>query len=403
MKQRNKFLLILLLFCTQIIFSFAEEPYLLLISFDGFRWDYLQRGKTPNLKKFADEGVQAISLRPAFPSSTFPNHYTIITGLYPENHNIISNRIEDRYTGRVFSLVDTTQVRNSQWYYGEAFWETARRNGIITASFFWPGSELNIEYRRPNYFKYYNHKIPFDERVQQVIQWLKLPESQRPHFITLYFELIDEIGHKFGPNSKEIDSALNVIDNVFANLIENLQKINLIDSLNIIVVSDHGMTEIDTAKIIDISKQVEDETIHISAEGYIAHLSGPKRNLEAIYPKLKQREHHFKVLWKHHLPQFYHYSNNANIGDIIIIPENGWNLVASTKSYIYNVLGNHGYDNNWMDMHGIFIAKGPAFKSNYKVGTLWNIDIYPLLCKIFKIPGRAPIDGDIERIEFILK
>lgn len=399
----NKIATLFLLFLIQVNLLFSENPYILLISIDGFRWDYIQRGKTPNLKHFAEEGVQALSLRPAFPSSTFPNHYTIITGLYPENHNIISNRIEDKFSNSIFTLGNVLQVRDARWYLGEAFWETARRNGILTASFFWPGSEINIEYRRPNYFKFYDKDIPYNERIQQIIQWLELPEKIRPHFITLYFELIDWIGHRYGPNSEQMDSALNVIDNIFSELLTNLEKINFLDSINIIVVSDHGMTDIDTSKIIDISDLVNDKQIKIIVEGYIAHLNGPTKDLERIYSKLKSNQNHFKIYWKSELPKYYHYSNNPLIGEILIFPEIGWNIVANKNSYIYKVRGNHGYDNNWMDMHGIFLAKGPAFKKRYKTGTLWNVDIYPLLCRIFQIPCRSNLDGDIERIEFILK
>lgn len=402
MMRKNKITALLLLFLIQLTFSYSEKPYVLLISIDGFRWDYIHRDKTPNLKYFAEEGVQALSLRPAFPSSTFPNHYTIITGLYPANHNIISNRIEDQFSNNIFTLGNTTQVRDARWYTGEAFWETARRNGIQTASFFWPGSEINIEYRRPNYYKYYDRDIPYNERVQQIIQWLTLPENIRPHFITLYFELIDWIGHRDGPNSVKMDSVLNVIDNVFADLLTNLDKINFIDSINIIVVSDHGMTNIDTNKIINISQLVDNKQIKINAEGYIAHLNGPKQDLERIYKKLKSNQNHFKIYWKSELPNYYHYSNNPLIGEILILPEIGWNIVADRNSYIYKVRGNHGYDNNWIEMHGIFLAGGPAFKKHYKVGTLWNVDIYPLLCRIFQIPCRSNIDGSIERIGFIL-
>ncbi|MGQ9818405.1 MAG: alkaline phosphatase family protein [Candidatus Kapaibacteriales bacterium] len=402
MKRNIQLIVIFLTFFLKASF-FYSEPYVLLISIDGFRWDYLQRGKTPNLKNFADQGVQALSLRPAFPSSTFPNHYTIITGLYPENHNIIGNRIVDKFRSQTFSLGDTTQVRDALWYVGEAFWETARRNGIITASYFWPGSEINIEYRRPNYFKYYNPLTPYEERIQGVIQWLQLPKEVRPHFITLYFELLDAIGHRYGPNSKELDSALNLIDNVIGNLLNKLKEINLADSLNIIVISDHGMTEIDTTKIIDISNLIDDDRISVSSEGYIAHLNGPRNILENIYLKLKANQNHFKVYWKKELPLFYHYSNNPFIGELLILPEHGWNLTWSTNSYVYKIRGNHGYDHNWIEMHGIFIAKGPLFKEAYKVGTLWNVDIYPLLCRIFQLPCRSNLDGRIDRIEFILK
>ncbi|MFN3305857.1 MAG: ectonucleotide pyrophosphatase/phosphodiesterase, partial [Candidatus Kapaibacteriota bacterium] len=177
--------LIVLFFSSLSLFG---NSYVLLISFDGFRWDYLNRGLTPNLNSFAERGVRALSLEPSYPSGTFPNHYSIVTGLYPENHGIISNFITDHYNNTVFTIRDTNAVRDPKWYLGEAIWETAKRQGVRTASFFWPGSELTLNYRRPDYFVPFNPKIPYKKRIDSVISWLQLPFEKRPQFITLYFE-----------------------------------------------------------------------------------------------------------------------------------------------------------------------------------------------------------------------
>ncbi|MCX7908904.1 MAG: ectonucleotide pyrophosphatase/phosphodiesterase [Ignavibacteria bacterium] len=383
-------------------FTYSSD-YVLLISFDGFRWDYLERGITPNLNEFAKKGVRAISLQPSYPSVTFSNHYSIVTGLYPENHGIIGNHIYNPINKTEYSLKDNDAVSDPRWYIGEAVWETARRNGIITASFFWPGSELKLEYRRPNYFVPFNPKIPYKNRIDSVIGWLKLPYEVKPKFITLYFEEADNKGHDFGPNSPNVDTAIMRLDSLFGYLIEQIRRINFQDSINIIVVSDHGMTEIQKNKIINLSHYLNIGKIKVNSYGYLISITGEKDSLEKLYNTLKQKEKNFKVYKKQELPSFYHFSQNPWIGEVLVIPEIGWTVSKDSSEYTYKLLGNHGYDNYWLDMHGIFIASGPKFKQNYKVGTIMNIDIYPLICKILNITPRGNIDGKLERIEFILK
>ncbi|MEJ5287216.1 MAG: Alkaline phosphodiesterase I / Nucleotide pyrophosphatase [Candidatus Kapaibacterium sp.] len=394
--------LILLSFFVLTLNTFADA-YVLLISFDGFRWDYLNRGLTPNLERFAKNGIRAISLEPSFPSGTFPNHYSIVTGLYPQNHGIIGNHIYNKFSNASFSLKDTSAVSDPRWYFGEAIWETAKRQGLLTASFFWPGSEMKLDYRRPNYFIPFNPKIPYKVRIDSVIGWLKLPYEKKPKFITLYFEETDTKGHDFGPNSPQIDSAIALCDHLFGYLIEKLTSINFLDSINIIVVSDHGMAEIDKNKIIVLMDLLQIGKIKINSYGYLASITGDKDSVEKAFKVLESNENHFKVYKREEVPEFYHFSNNPWIGDIVIIPDYEWTVAYDSSEYTFKVKGNHGYDNHWMDMHGIFIAGGPAFKKAYTTGTIRNIDIYPLLCKILNIVPRGNIDGKLELIEFILK
>jgi predicted AlkP superfamily pyrophosphatase or phosphodiesterase len=191
--------LFLFLFTIQILAQ--QKNYTILISFDGFRWDYPNRGLTPNLEFIKENGVQALSLQPCFPSKTFPNHYSIVTGLYPENHGIIANSFTTPFNKQRYSLYDSTP-RITMWYKGEAIWETARRQGVISASYFWPGSELNLEYRRPNYSKKFIYTTPYDDRINGAMEWLQLPYDKRPHLIMLYFDATDTSGHNYGPNSK---------------------------------------------------------------------------------------------------------------------------------------------------------------------------------------------------------
>jgi predicted AlkP superfamily pyrophosphatase or phosphodiesterase len=384
----------------------SQTPYTILISFDGFRWDYTNRGITPNLDKLADDGISALSLRPCFPTKTYPNHYSIITGCYIENHGIIANNFIDPKTGDKYSLSDRSSVQNENWYQAKAFWEVAAQNGILSASYFYPGSELDNPERRPKYFEYYEHNRPMEERINGAIEWLQLPFNERPKFLTLYFHETDSYGHKYGPNSNEVDTAIARLDNILGVVINDLKKINLYDSTNIIVVSDHGMTEISKDKFINIEELLTDFSVTIQGEKPFMLIEPKEEELDSVYKILKNKGEHFSVYKKSEIPDYFHYKNNDAISSILLVADLGWSLV--TNDWLeslskYSSKGNHGYDNNCLDMHGIFYAAGPSFKQKYKIGTVWNIDIFPLLCKIYSIECPQNIDGKLERVSFILK
>ncbi len=404
--MKIKILSVVILFSLLVLSLNAQQPYVILVSFDGFRWDYSERGITPNLSKIKDEGVASLSLQPSFPSKTFPNHYSIITGMYPENHGIIANDFYNRLCGLRYKVGDTVSVRNSDWYNGEAFWETAERNGIKCASYFWPGSEVNNTLRRPSYFKNYNHNTPRRHRIDEVINWLKLPYSERPKFITLYFHDTDDIGHEFGPNSPEIDECITSMDSLAGYLYSRISELSFADSVNLIFVSDHGMTEIDSKKVINIDEILPDASFTLEGDKTFGFIRTEPENVYSIYNKLKNNENNFKVYLKSEVPNYLHFSKNPNIPDIIMLADLGWSILNNEqveRFSDYRGRGNHGYDNKLTDMHGIFIAKGPSFKSGFMTGTISNIDIYPMLCKIFNIEPNKNIDGNFVNIEHILK
>jgi ectonucleotide pyrophosphatase/phosphodiesterase family protein 5 len=400
-----KLLFISLIFITSLCFS-QEPAYTILISFDGFRWDYTEREITPNLNKLAEDGVSALSLRPCFPTKTYPNHYSIITGCYIEKHGIIANNFSDPITGERYSLSDRASVQNEKWYKAKAFWELAEENGIKSASYFFPGSELDNPKRRPSYYHFYDHNLPYEDRIEGVIEWMKLPAKKRPKFITLYFHETDSFGHKYGPDSPETNSAVALLDSMLGILMYELEKINLVDSTNIILVSDHGMTEISTDKVVNIEKLLSDYDVIIQGEKPFMLIEPNENEIEKVYEILKQHDDHYSVYKKHEIPERYHYKNNPSISSILVVAKSGWSLVTNDWLESFNNYankGNHGYDNNHLDMHGIFYAAGPSFKKNYKTGTVWNIDIFPLLCEIYMLPIPNTIDGKSKRINFILK
>ena len=305
----KKTILFFLLFISTVATA-QKTPYVLLISFDAFRWDYLDRNITPNLDDVINNGVRAASFRPISPSKTFPNHLAIITGMYAENHGIIFNRFEDVDTKEIYKLSDTAAVRNPKWYKGEAFWETAEKNGITTASVFWPGSELNNAIRRPTYFKRYNHNLPYRERIDGIIDWLKLPYAERPHFITLYFHDTDSFGHNFGPNSPEINQSIQRLDTLVGYLNNRLSKIGMRDSLNIIFLSDHGMTEIDTSRIINIEKILDKFDYKLGGSKPLAMIEPNPDDYEKVLSILENNQNHFKVYTKETMPEYFHFNKN---------------------------------------------------------------------------------------------
>jgi predicted AlkP superfamily pyrophosphatase or phosphodiesterase len=276
--MKKLFLFIYVAFSTMV---FAQNlPYTILISFDGFRWDYTNRDITPNIELLKNDGVSSLSLQPVFPSKTFPNHYSIITGMYPQNHGIIANFFNNPVTGEKYGLGDTNAVRNPYWYWGEAFWETAERQGIRCASYFWPGSEIELDYRRPSYYEKYDHGRPYSERINGILNWLKLPFEKRPKFLTLYFDATDTDGHKFGPNSKEINNTISSLDSLLGNLVGQLRKIGMYDSTNIILVSDHGMAELSKDRIIEIDKILSGYIYKVDGNGPMVFINTEKVRLK---------------------------------------------------------------------------------------------------------------------------
>ncbi|MCK5457916.1 MAG: alkaline phosphatase family protein, partial [Melioribacteraceae bacterium] len=260
--------------------------------------------------------------------------------------------------------------------------------------------------RRPTYFKRYKHTEPYKNRIDGVIDWLQLPYNERPHFITLYFHDTDSYGHDFGPNSPEIDQSIQRLDSLVGYINKQLANIGMVDSVNIIYVSDHGMTEIDTSRIINIEKILNGFNYKFGGIKTLAMIKPQENDYDSVLTLLKINEFHYTVYRKEQLPDYYHFRNDDNIFPIILSADLGWSLVNNkqlSKMKKFGDRGNHGYDKDYIDMHGIFLAKGPNFKINYQTGTVWNIDINPLLCKIFNIHPNPKIDGKLERIEFLLK
>jgi len=353
-----------------------SDHYLIVVSLDGFRWDYLNRGITPNLQKIAERGVRAVSLEPVFPSKTFPNHYSIVTGLYPQNHGIIGNYFKNPHSGGVYRLGDTTAVRDDQWYLGEAIWAKAKREGVISACYFWPGSETKLPYRHPDYYKRYDDDATHETRVAGVMEWLALPEDKRPKLIFLYFSDTDTQGHRHGPDSDEVNDAIRKLDSTLGSFTGRLSEQGLIGKTNLIILSDHGMSGVDNDKTVQLSEILNGFEAETEGSGgpLLQIFLKNKSRIAELCSKIRITSGNCQVYPKYDMPEYYHYDAHPWIGDIIVLADQGYRIFSenrlSDKIKKTYSKGDHGYDPRDMEMHGIFLAAGPDFKTNYFTGSL---------------------------------
>lgn len=376
------------------------EPYVVVLSMDGFRWDYTDRVLTPNFDKIAKLGVKAISMKPSFPTKTFPNHYSIATGLVPDHHGIVLNSFYDPESGRYYDIGNREAVEDGSFYGGEPIWVTAEKQGVISGSFFWVGSEAEIAGYRPTYWKVYEHKFPYVQRLDSVISWLQKPEDKRPHLIMWYFDEPDHSGHTFGPDSPEIKKMVIRLDSTLGIFMDKLQALDIAGEINFIVTSDHGMGNISNDRKVVLGDYIDVDLIE-EIQGY-----NPNYNIavkdgfeDQVLQQLQSVEG--ITTWKaENVPARLNYGTNDRCLDLVVVADNSWSVVLDASKNVGK--GAHGFDNDNRDMHAIFYAYGPTFKSNYISPTFDNVDIYPLICQILKLKP-APVDGKLEHVEGMLK
>ena len=380
----------------------TSEQYLILISLDGFRWDYVDTYQPPNLSKFIKNGVQAESLIPCFPTKTFPNHYSIATGMYPDNHGLLSNKFYSYEKKKLYSIGDRETVEDGTFYGGTPIWVQAHKAGLVTASYFFVGSEADVQGIRPDYFYRYDGSVPNEDRVSQVLEWLKMPQAKRPRLITTYFSSMDDVGHRFGPNNKsELRSSLMQLDMVLGSLFDGIEKSGL--PVNVMIVSDHGMLEVPIDKYIPVELVKNDALYRTVNNGAMVSIY-PKDEGETdnIYNYLQFLEENFEAYKTEDVPQFEVIPTSKNWGPIQVVPHDGHyfgNLRAINigKKTPGKVSGQHGFDPEMKEMHGVFYANGPAFKSGYEIPSIKNIHLYPLMCEVLRISPPPGIDGELSQ------
>ncbi|MBL4604613.1 MAG: alkaline phosphatase family protein [Flavobacteriaceae bacterium] len=388
--------------------SIEEKPYVILISLDGFRWDYIERFKPPHLSNFIKNGVQATSLIPSFPSKTFPNHYTIATGMYPDKHGIVGNRFYSYEKKATYAIGNREVVEDGSFYGGSPIWVHAEKSKMISASYFFVGSEADIQGITPTYYKKYDGRIKNNVRINTAIEWLKLPPKERPQLITMYFSDMDDAGHAYGPNNdEELKKVLFALDENLGVLFKGVKETGL--PVNIIFVSDHGMTEVTSNQYISIETVKNDALFLTIDNGAIINIY-PKDTIQtdAIVQSLKTKERHFKVYKTKNTPGFEYTPSNKNWGAIQILPDFGYYFTSQKRVDELDKLpikayGAHGFDPKYKDMHGILYANGPAFKKGYTFNSVKNIHIYPLLCKLLGLEIPTDIDGKLSQVDSVLR
>ena len=345
------------------------EPPLILISLDGFRWDYADRhaAESATLRSLMRNGASTRALIPVFPSNTFPNHYSIVTGLYPANHGIINNDFFDPALGAVFRFNQPGMAGDSRWWGGEPIWVTAIKQGRKAATGFWVGSEAEIGGVRPTFWRTFDYRIPFEQRLDELIGWMKLPPEKRPAVVAFYLEETNGAGHRYGPDSPQVQAAIKLCDDRIATLLSRLRAENI--EPNLIVVSDHGMAATSIDRVVILEDHIDRAQVQIDAEGSamaLRPLTIDADQLIQIFGKIPN----VKACRAEDLPDRFHLRGNARIAPVWILPDEGWHVVTratfdrlrTNYRATQYLAGDHGYDPALPDMQGILIAHGPAFR-----------------------------------------
>lgn len=379
-----------------------KKPYLILISADGFRHDYIEKHGAKYLKSLGKKGVRAKALIPSFPSVTFPNHYTIVTGLYPAHHGLVGNYMYDPKIEERYSLRNPKAVLDPAWYGGTPIWTLAEQQKMLTASYYWPGSEAAIQGMLSSYYFPYSEKITIDKRIEEVVKWLSLPEDSRPHLITFYFPEVDQAGHTYGPDAVETQAAVQFIDQSVKKLVEAVAKSKL--DVNYMFVADHGMTSIDQEELLTLPIEINPEEITVVSSGvYVSLFVKDAQGVQSIYDEIKAKKApHYQVYLKSEVPEKYHFGAQddyfGRIGDLVLIADSPYYFSNKKASP-----GAHGYDPyQYPDMQATFLAWGPQIKRKTKVEAFENIHIYPLMTQLLGLENTHKIDGDDRMVKSVL-
>lgn len=384
--------------------SQQKKPYVILISADGFRYDYAKRYNAKHLLELSGEGVTSEAMIPSYPSVTFPNHYTLVTGLYPSHHGLVNNTYYDPSRKDFYSMGNKAKVADGSWYFGTPLWVLAEQQHMLASSFYWVASEADIKGTRPTYYYVYNDKIDINRRIQAVVDWLKLPEAKRPHFITFYLPQADHEGHLHGPESPEVERQVHFIDSAVYQLNQAVKATGL--PVNFVFVSDHGMTRVDNERPLPMPASVDTSQFVVAGDGTIVELYAKDKSLVKVaYQTLKEEAKGYQVYLKDDMPAILHYSTSDDwhnrMGDILLIPD--WPKVFHLGNYKVNP-GTHGYDPYKVhEMMATFYAWGPAFKPHTQIGPFQNVNIYPMIAQILGLNITEKIDGTNQLAKDVLK
>lgn len=381
-----------------------KKPYVILFSIDGLRADFVDKYNATALQAYGKKGVIAKYMTSSFPSLTFPNHYSIVTGLYPAHHGLVDNTFFDEKANATYTMSNKKMVADPYWYGGTPLWVLAEKQQMLTASFYWVASETPIQNTTPTYYYYYNDKIKIEKRIAQIKDWLSLPEKIRPHLITFYMPDVDDAAHNYGPDSKQAEAAVQYIDNVIKQINESVASLNL--PVNYILVSDHGMALVNSQTPMRLPKSVDPAKFYVPSGSALLQLYAKDASaITPTYQALLKEANGYDVYLKENMPKDYHYNNTDDkynrIGDIVLVAKlpNTFSLSGRPSSP-----GKHGYDPRLPEMRASYRAWGPTFKAGKTIPGFENIHVYPLVAKILGLTfDEKTIDGKLSVLKHTLK
>ncbi len=377
------------------------DSYVLVVSFDGFRWDYSNLYDTPNFDQLEESGVKAEHLISSFPTKTFPNHYTLATGLYPDHHGIINNSFYASELEGIYRIKATEMVTNPDAYFGEPLWVTAEKQGVKSASYFWVGSEAPIMGISPSYWEIYDGRVPYLSRVDQVIKWLKLPLNERPGLIFLYFDEPDGTAHRYGPEHTETGDVVNYLDSILGYIRSELAELEYGELVNLIVLSDHGMGLTRPDKYVNLEEYLKEEWASSVIGGNPLYLIEPAEGFADSITNTLNAVEGVSAWQKEDIPERLHYGTSPRFPGIVVVADSLWSIGTNPDPSGYSG-GAHGYDNAFTDMNTIFYAEGPAFKENYTSTSFSNVEVYGIVTHILGLEPAAT-DGDLENVRHIFR
>jgi predicted AlkP superfamily pyrophosphatase or phosphodiesterase len=384
----------------------AEAPLTILVSFDGWRWDYASRAPVPNLRALMARGVRAEGLISVYPSKTIPSHYSMATGLYPGHHGMIANVIRDPSSGHVFRRTDRVEVINPMWWGGEPIWNTAQKQGLVAATMFWPGSEAPVGGMQPRYWREFDGSVSAAARVDQVLTWLDLPQDQRPSLLTLYLDEVDLMGHWYGPDSRQVRDAIVRTDAELGRLVEGLTTRGLLGRANVVVVSDHGMAPTTQRQTIFVDDYVSLDDIEIADINPTLGVAPRPGRDAAVYRALSTAHPRLSMYRAQDTPESWHLRDQPRVPPITGVADEGWVVLRRADFAEYwkrsPTGGQHGYDPRTPSMRGLFVAAGPAFKAGAVVPAMENVNVYRAVALALGIEPRDT-DADPAEVAALLK
>lgn len=385
----------------------AQPPRVVMIALDGFRADYLERPTAVRLRQLAARGVHAERMDPSFPSKTFPNHYTLATGLTPAHHGIVANVMRDSVLG-TFRMSDSAAVAEARWWGGEPIWVTAERQGRRAATYFWPGSEAAVGGVRPTWWFRYEHTRPNAARVAQVLEWLALPPQEAPALIALYFSDTDDAGHAFGPAAPQVDSAIARVDSAIGAIVDGIDRLGLHDVVNIVVVADHGMAAVATERTIVLDDLIDLATLDILDLNPVGMLVPRDGDVDRVIRALDGVHPHLHAYRRGALPARYRFEGNPRITPVVAVADEGWTLATRAelaRRRPPNVVtgGAHGYDPAAPSMGALFVAAGPGVSSGGRsLPAFGNVHVYGFVAALIGLRP-APNDGSLDSLRGALR